>query len=221
MEIRAGIASIPEREEGLRIAVKSLVPQVDSLHVCLNNYDHIPVFLVHPKITVYEMDNELGDGGKFIGAIGYDGYYFGCDDDLKYPYDYCEYLISKIGQYNGVVSLLGKVYGNRPIESFRKGYTDCFRCLGSVHGDYFVDVVGSGACGFHTKDLKLNPYEWERINMADIWVSKAAFDQGVPLVAVRHPRLYVKYTLGKDDWRIWADDHDDEYQTKILNSFLI
>jgi len=221
MEIkRAGIASIPQRANNLYLTVQSLLPQVDELHVCLNDYDFTPDILRHPKVTVRHMDNQLGDGGKFLGAIGYEGYYFGCDDDLVYPKGYIDYLIGKIDKYNGLISLLGKVYGKREIESYRRGYTEVFRALGTIEHDVFVDIVGSGACGFHTRDLRVNPWLWKRKNIADLWLSKDAFDQNIPLIAVAHKNNYLKYTLGKDDWRIWANDHDDEYQTKVLNSFL-
>jgi hypothetical protein len=216
----AGIASIPQRTDNLYLTVQSLLPQVDRLHVCLNGYDSIPKFLDTKGVSITLMDNELGDGGKFLGAIGYEGYYFGCDDDLVYPKGYIDYMIKKIDSYDGVVSLLGKLYERGDITSFRGGYKQVFRALGTVISDIFVDIVGSGACGFHTNKLKINPWLWERKNMSDIWLSKEAHEQGVPLVVVAHKNNYLKYTLGKSDWRIWAADYDDKYQTSVLNSFL-
>ena len=221
MEVtRVGIASIPQRENNLRMTIESIFSQADSVVVALNNYDHIPSFLEHEKIIATIEDNSLGDGAKFMGAEDYDGYFFALDDDLVAPPNHIKYLKKKINQYKGLVSLLGKVYGSRPIASFRKGYTEVFRALGTVHTDVFVDIVGSGACGFHTRDFRPDISKWGRKNTADIWVSRDAFYQNVPLVAVAHDNNYFKYTLTRDGWRIWAHDHDDEYQTRILNSFL-
>ena len=48
--IRAQIASLPDRVDSLKLTVESLLPQVDSLFVALNNYEAIPDFLNHDKI---------------------------------------------------------------------------------------------------------------------------------------------------------------------------
>lgn len=217
--ITAQIASLPARVETLQMTVNSLLPQVDDIFIALNGYKEVPEFLQNnPKIRYKLMDNSLGDAAKFYGVEKLDGYVLTCDDDLIYPEGYVGYMISGVKRHGGAVSLLGKRYGNRPVTSFRKGYTTIFRCLTRVINDSPVDVVGTGALAFHTDNIKISVEDFKRPNMADIWFSKAANEQGVPLIAITHPARYVNHKIYP--WRIWTNDGHDEYQTEILNSFL-
>lgn len=216
--ITAQVASLPDRVKTLEDMVFSILPQVDHLFVGLNNYTEVPPFLLgNSKISYKLLDNSLGDAAKFLDVENLSGYVFTCDDDLVYPKDYVQYMKSKVDKYKGVVSLLGKVYP-RPVTSFRRGYSELYRCLGTVTGDHVVDVVGTGAMAFHTTHLKAHTKDFKVPNMADIWLSKIAHEQGVPLIAVEHRAKYVSHKTY--EWRIWTKDGHDSYQTELLNEFL-
>ncbi|KKL24797.1 hypothetical protein LCGC14_2411730 [marine sediment metagenome] len=216
--ITVQIASLPARETTLEKTVSSLLPQVDRIFVALNGYAFIPEFLDNPKIEAVIMDNSLGDAAKFYDVDKWDGYFFTCDDDLIYPEGYIGYMISGIKRYHGVVSLHGKRYKNRPISSYRGGYTSIFRCLSSVQNDYSVDVGGTGVMAFHTDDLQLSIDDFLKPNMADLWLAKAAHRQGVGITVLAHPKKYIKHK--KYNWRIWTHAGADTFQTEVLNLFL-
>ena len=216
--ITAQIASIPDREDGLARTIHTLLPQVDKIFVALNGYEKVPVFLDHEKIEYAMLDNSLGDAAKFYDIEKREGYILTCDDDLFYPQGYARYMTNGVDRYNGIVSLLGKVYANRPIKSFRTGFSSIYRCLTSVKSDHEVDIVGTGAMAFNVDSIKLSVADFPRPNMADLWLSKAAHEQGVPLVALAHPSRWLDHK--KYPWRIWTHDGHDEYQTEIINSFL-
>ena len=216
--ITAHIASLPERVDTLKKTINSLLPQVDGIYVSLNNYENIPPFLIDSKITPILCDNSLGDAAKFIRVNSVYGYVFVCDDDIIYPDNYVEYMISKISSLRGIVSLLGKVYSTRPIKSFRVDYTDIYRCLMTVEGDHEVDVCGTGAMAYSTDDVTVHVEDFQMRNMADIWMAKLAHEQGVKIFAVEHDRDFVKHVLYPD--RIWVRTVDDTVQTMVLNSFL-
>ena len=184
----------------------------------LNNYESVPEFLYHDKIHATLEDNVLGDAAKFLHVAEQDGYVLVCDDDLIYPPDYVEYMCDKVDEHNCPVSLLGKVYTDRPIKSFRTGYTELHRCLGEVDNDYLCDVIGTGAMAYHTDHIEVDISDFKMRNMADIWMALLAHEQGVRLVAVQHTKGYVKHVTYED--RIWAGTVDDSVQTMILNSFL-
>ena len=216
--ITAQVASLPERVDTLEKMVNSIVGQVDHLFVALNKYTEVPSFLLgNDKIFYKLLDNSLGDAAKFYDIEYKDGYVFTCDDDLIYPPDYVSYMKSKVDEHKGVVSLLGKVYP-RPVTSFRKGYSEIYRCLGTVSGDHAVDIVGTGAMALHTDHIKLKLSDFERPNMADIWLSKIAHEQNVKLMVVSHRAKYVLHRTY--DWRIWTKAGFDRYQTELLNEFL-
>jgi hypothetical protein len=216
--ITAHIASLQERIDTLKLTVDSIVHQVDKVFISLNNYEHIPDFLVRDKVHAEIHDNSLGDAAKFIHVNKVEGYIVVCDDDLIYPEGYVKYMCSKCDLYGGVVSLLGKVYGNRPILSFRRSYTELYRCLGDVDKDSKVDVCGTGAMVYHTEDIKVSVGDFPYRNMADIWMAKLAHNQSVPMYAVAHAKDYVEHVKYQD--RIWVNTIDDTVQTEVLNSFL-
>lgn len=218
--ITAQLASIPEREETLIQTILSLQPQVDYIRVALNGYDELPDRIRGMDGVILELtDNVMGDANKFLGVEMRKGYVLTCDDDLIYPPNYVEYMTNKVDQYKCVVSFLGKEYGDRPVKSFRTGYTGLYRCLDEVKEDRQVDIGGTGAMAFHTDHIKVRFDHFQMRNMADIWMGMVAKSQNVPIMVVAHPKDYVKHVSYKN--RIWKQTVDDQAQTDVLNSFLL
>ena len=219
--ITAQIASIPDRVETLEMTVNSLINDVNMLFVALNGYKEVPPFLENDKkIIRVLMDNSLGDSAKFYDIDQRNGYVLTCDDDIIYPPGYVQYMIDGVKRHGGIVSLMGKRYDNRPISSFRGGYTKLYRALTSVVGDHVVDLGGTGVMAFHTDDFKITMDDFERPNMADIWVARAAVRQGVRITVLSHKSRYIGHK--KYHNRIWAKTTSwDTYQTEVLNSFLV
>jgi len=216
----AQIASIPGRVETLELTVGSLLPQTDMIFVALNGYEEVPSFLTGDSKIVYAlMDNSLGDAAKFYDVDQRNGYFLTCDDDLIYPQGYVNYMIAGVKRHGGIVSLLGKRYDNRPVISFRSGYTSLYRLQTRVCADQWVHLGGTGVMAFHTDSIRLSMVDFPKPNMADIWMAKAAADQGVKITSLAHPARYVKQR--RYSRRIWVSErHNNGYQTEILNSFL-
>jgi len=218
--ITAQIASVPERIDCLKTTVTSIIDQVDLLFVALNGHDDVPEFLTNNRKIVYIiMDNSLGDAAKFYDADQRKGYVFTCDDDIAYPQGYVRYMINGIEQYGGIVTLLGKKYDARPISSYRSGYTYIARSLSHVATPSVVHVGGTGVMAFHTDNFNIPMEYFEEKNMADLWVAKAAAEQGVTITALPHPKNYIAHSHYSK--RIWVSERDnDGYQTNVINSFL-
>lgn len=87
--IRAHMATFPPRSAVLAQAVASLLPQVDRLFLCLNQYDAIPAALAQDdRITAIIPDRDLRDAGKFAFVPDDDDIVLTVDDDILYPPDY-------------------------------------------------------------------------------------------------------------------------------------
>lgn len=155
---------------------------------------------------------------KFYGADKTDGYYLTIDDDLTVSPGYVKYLISKVDQYNALVSFHGKHY-RPPVPTYRS-WIGNYRCLDDVPQDTLVNFVGSGCCAFHTSRLKISIDDFPRPNMADIFTSKVATDQGVPIYVVKHRKGCMKYISPAQGTTIWETTKDYSYQLKVMNSFL-
>jgi hypothetical protein len=212
----AGIASIPSRAESLVLVVNSLLPQVDKVYVALNGYREIPEPLRNLRYVECEiLDNSLGDSAKFLHADIPDAVYFGCDDDLLYPMGYCDYLQNGIEKYNGLVSLHGRSYLKG---AGFKQWAGNYRCLNTVSQDVKVNFVGSGVCCFNTNRLKVHISDFKTKNMSDCYLSRLAFQQGVPMVVLAHQRDYLTYLHPKDT--IWQQMRDVSVQSSILRSYI-
>ena len=217
--ITAHLATIPGREQSLRKTVDSLLPQVDWIYIALNGHTEVPETLKGvERLTMAFMDNSLGDAAKFSFLDMVDGYVLICDDDLVYPPSFAAIMQDKVVLHGCPVSFHGKSYAKRPIESFRKDHTSNHRCLCSVVGDHEVDIIGTGTLAFRVGDIKLSIADFPYPNMADIWFSKLAHEQGIKLIAVEHPRGILRYI--KPETTIWRNMSDGVKETEVINTFL-
>jgi hypothetical protein len=94
--IVANMATFPAREGTLRAAVEALLPQVDRLNLCLNEYKSIPDWVetldaVHAEIPAVD----LKDLGKFMFDVSPEDDVILVDDDILYPGDYVQKAIDQ------------------------------------------------------------------------------------------------------------------------------
>lgn len=224
-KITASVASMPGRVESLRDTVKSILHQVDRLQVYLNNYDSVPDYLFHDKIKVFLSKDhlgDLGDAGKFFNCDKITGYHFTIDDDLIYPENYVESLISAIAKYDKkcVVSYHGRSFNNLPVVSYYRGATVRLGCLRKVRVDQYVHVVGTGVLAYHTDTIKLKLSAFKFLNMADIWFSEYCNDRNIPRVVLAHSSGWITSSEKYDEVGSIFTNHinDDKFQTEITNS---
>jgi len=89
------------RIDSLEKTIQSIYNQCDEVNVCLNDkITELPNFLLQPKINLTITDNSKGDAFKFLNLENSDGYYLTIDDDLIYPPNYVDYMISNCKKYN-------------------------------------------------------------------------------------------------------------------------
>lgn len=214
--ITAQLASIPSREKSLKLTVESLRSQVDNLLVTLNGYDHVPEFLYNGEWVM--SDNSRGDAGKFRDVEFLKGYIFTCDDDIIYPRDYCLYMISKIKEYRSIITLHGRRYP-RPYVHFTHG--EAFHCLREVERDEMVDIGGTGVMAWHSDLIRVRYSDFKEPNMADVYMSKLAYEQGVSIICAKHPAGYINFVEYENT--IWDTEkvHRFSRQNAILKTFLI
>lgn len=214
------IASVPERVDSLKLTVESVINQVDLVFVALNSYTEVPSFLCrNPKISYIILDNSLTDGAKCFDVGSRKGYVFLLDDDIQVPSNYCDFMRKATDKYKCIVSLHGKYYN--PLK-FRDFYAieRNYRCLGTVLQDAVVNVVGSGVMCYNTQDFKLSYADIKSPNMCDIWISKAAKEQGVKIIVLAHKAGFIKHINFTDNLFVRENRKKFIKQTEILKTFL-
>jgi hypothetical protein len=217
--IYCGIASLPEREANLRLTIKSLIDQVDVMFLALNGYDSVPNWVNRePKIKHDLLDNSLGDSAKFLHVGECDGYYLTLDDDLAVQHKYVGYMCDGAQKYKGLTSLHGRIY-LKPVINFKR-WVGNYRCLNTVSEDVHVNLIGSGCSCHHTDRLKLSISDFKTAGKADVWLSKVATEQGVPMVVLKHTLGDVRYLPVRKGTTIWESTKDYSEHIQIMRTFI-
>lgn len=213
------LASYPPRREKLKQVIESLLPQADRLYVYLNEYEEVPDFLRHSRITV-ELGgkaNDLRDNGKFFFAHGLPrGYCFTVDDDIVYPPDYVQTLIRKLEFYERqvVVGLHGTVFA-QPMKSYFTGRT-VMHFEHELPHDAVVHQLGTGTCAFHTDLLRPPLSTFETTGMADVWFALFAKKHAAPMVAVARAEGWLR-PIGYEEVTLFREfRRDDKRQTQAV-----
>lgn len=193
--VSMALASIPERADLLHRTLLSVINQIDVLYVYLNGYESVPDFLIHPKVEVFRSQDyfDLGAAGKFypLDRVG-DGYFFSIDDDIVYPGNYVERMISTLKKYGDSVAVCvhGSIFASPLAWYFER--TDVLGLKKGLSEDKFVTLVGSGCLAFHRKSLRLSFSDFYPDVMCDLTFSVKAREQGVPLVSVARPKNWLR-----------------------------
>ena len=144
--IRAHLATFPPRAAILMQAVQSILPQVDRLCICLNEYDRIPEEIGDlGKVQAMIPDRDLKDAGKFAFPVADDDFVFTIDDDIVYPPDHVERLLrpfDEIDPIGNVLGLFGNVFGPKGPEKTLGWRT--FPFTKRVEQILKMDVLGTG-----------------------------------------------------------------------------
>lgn len=215
------MATIPDRLDTLEMVLDSITLQVDVLELALNGFTTVPYVLgkysnVVPNLTT----NDNGDANKFLRIENYtDNYYFSLDDDLIYPKDYVEKYIEKIDSNKCLITSHGSDVTPKML-SYYRGKIGRSHCLHDAKNDCNVDIAGSGVSGFHTSFLRLKYSRFKHPNMADIWMSMQAHEQGVNRLAIAHRKGWITTCLPPEKETIYDRHRNrDSVQTKVVNSF--
>ena len=216
--VRLGIATLKIREESFKKVIESVYDQVDDIVAVLNLYTEVPSWIKDlPKIIPVLSDNSYGDGGKIMGTQGYSGYYTSLDDDLVVPSGYISYLKEGVDKYNGVVGFHGRIYLPR-VTNFKR-WAGNYRCLSNVSTDVKVNFLGSGCTMWHTDRLKFSLSDCKYPNMCDVWLSKTATEQGVPMFVLKHSVNWLTYIPPKGK-TIWDQTRDYSIHVKEMQKFI-
>ncbi|WP_349976072.1 glycosyltransferase family A protein [Pseudomonas sp. WHRI 8519] len=191
----AGIASMPSRIPTLEKVIQDILPQVDEIHIFLNNYTTVPAFLYKDKIHIYRSQEhgDQRDNGKFFGLnhVDNDSYYFTLDDDIRYPQGYFNLLAQKLSDNsnNVAVGIHGVIYAPMP-KSFFERIT--FNFERELAWDTPVSVLGTGTTGFYTGKIKPPFSHFTATGMADLYFGSYLKQKNIPALCIRRPQDWLK-----------------------------
>ena len=221
--VMAFMASFPPRIEKLRLAVESLLPQVDRIYIYLNNYESVPDFLRDERIQVEIGGQDLRDNGKiFHMEQAPDGYFFTVDDDIEYPDDYCEHLVRAIEKYDrkAVVGVHGVILGKPFVRYFSPDRT-VFSFKHALAEDEQVNILGTGTVAFHSSLMRPCLLDFRNTGMADIWMAILSKNKSAPMMAVSRKAAWLTpIAMGEEGPTLFDEFFEnDKVQTEVLRSY--
>ena len=196
--VYGGMATVPGRQDALRHAVASLLPQLDHLFVHANYAasDPIPACLVHPKITVVRSSDteDWGDAGKFYslctpGRVPAGAYTVTVDDDIGYPPQFVTTMLACCRRHmdRAIVTYHGGILPPRVTSYTRQRNAVHFNDANAR--DLPANIMGTGAALYPPGLCQRLPFRrvFTRRNSADLLMALHAQRAGVPVVITRHP----------------------------------
>lgn len=205
------MATYPKREKELRQTVKSIIPQLDKLVICLNEYKTIPAWLTgDERIEPVIPKTDLKDLGKFITVAHDYKYCVYFDDDILYPPDYVETIMAGLisSQKPSVVSFHGSIY-SPPVISFNpnkfKAYLgfklrlsnpEWYRRVYPFHQELkrnkLVEQVGTGVLAIEKEHEPPFKYMENSMKFVDVRFSKWCFENKIEMVCLARPADWIR-----------------------------
>jgi len=208
------------RIDSLVKTVESIINQCDELNIIFNSeITEIPSIFFEKKINLIFSDNSYGDAMKFYFLEKSDGYFITIDDDIIYPPNYVDFMISRCKDYDNsrVITLHGRSFSKFPISSYYRSPNERYSCFETLKKNVTVQFGGTGVMCFHTSLLKLPITYFLFPNMADVWIGKYCMENNIKIYCVRHDSGYIQYI--PQDKTIHGDyNRNDTTQTKVANS---
>ena len=194
----ASMATIPSRTRMLKDAVYTLLLQCDEVRVYMNNYETVPDFLDHPRIRIRRSQHwdDNGDAGKFGWVDDNDapGYRVICDDDLLFPPDLIERLAGKVQETEdrAMVGLHGVMLRQPITQYYAPNSRHAVHFQSRMDSPKLVQILATCVMCYHSSQMKLKRDDFMFRNMADVWLSAYAKDNGIPLMIIDRPFKWVR-----------------------------
>lgn len=223
-KIIVNIASQPKRTNGLVRRIKEFLPQCDKINVCIEDSDTINEELwkleKNDKVNFHFTHKNLGSNGKFFCVADSNGFYITVDEDICFPVDYVEKIISEVETHERkkIVSYHGAKF-MYPINNY---YFDrfCFDYRFQILHDELCDTLGTGVCAFHSDVINLSLQDFPNRNMSDLQLAIAAKKQGVEMIALKHNNGFLLPDQEYKDKRegiYFESKNNCEIQTDLAN----
>jgi len=191
---------IKERVSNLKKIIPNILIQSDLIYInCIGhkidkNDDEFK-FLDNEKIKFYFFD-EGGSETRFIhyNKHPHNVYYFTIDDDILYPKDYSEKLISSMKKFDN--KIICCVHGsdlnlNLNCDLYKKRKNPIHFTF-ELEKTRKVMIPGVGTSCFYVPNFKVNIADFKNKNMSDPYVSVFAKKQKVDIYSIPRKKMWLK-----------------------------
>lgn len=169
-----------------------------------------------------KMNERTDDARKFAPSWklhNYSGFILTCDDDLRYPKDYAEYMTKMCAEHGCPVSLMGRVVRGASESYYRdKGAVIKYDWRTADGLTERIHIPGTGVLCFHTDQVRFTWDDFPLRNAADINVGIKCNREGIPIMRVPPlKRNWLEYMEVPDTIYDRHRDNDGP-QTEAINA---
>ncbi len=222
----AGMATMPSRSETFRVALRSVIGQVDRLYLYLDGHSTVPQEVRDDPRIVPILSREvpgLHANGKLLGLVleGGSFIYVSVDDDFAYSRSFIKHLRNGLARYENraVVGYHG-VLLKRPFARYNAD-RNSIPYESRPRQDRMVDAIGTGAAMFSSDALRFDVRDWRHVNMVDLCLAMEANKAGLPIVCLARRRRRMTALAEKQPDSIHARLLlDDSRQTELAHELL-
>ncbi len=186
---RAHMATFPARQHVLAAALRSLEPQVDVIHLVLNEYAEVPELLAEfRKLAPILPSWDFKDVGKFVTQPTPEDHVFFVDDDLCYAPGYCDWLTRQaeaVGLEQHVFGLHARIYQYPVGAEARSRKTLYYRH--ALRQTRFVDQLGTGTVLALGRNVPPLDYMCGSEKFVDVRYAKWCFENQISQIALARP----------------------------------
>lgn len=202
--ITAAIATYPGRINVLPIAIESLIDQVDHLFIYLNNYRSVPDFLLHhskkEKITyILDTDSRKRAAAKFFWVNSTQGIQLTCDDDIIYPSDYVQNMVTELKKRSEdtIIAVHGAIYKNI-VQDAIASREHVFNFRNSLKTSQPAHLAGTGTLCFRTKVFQRKEFRelWSFAASTDEWLACFSKKHSIKLMLIARHKDWMKSIEG-------------------------
>ena len=188
------MATYPKRLGVLSESIDQLLPQVDQLNLCLNEFTEVPDFIKdNKKINAIIPTQDHKDVGKFVSSFKPDDDVFFVDDDIVYPLNYVEYCIyirEKYSKLEPIVGFHGVIYAD--LFDGSPGARNVFKFDKELRDNRVVNQLGTGTIfckGFQAPSLS---YMLTSQQFVDVRFANYASENDWPLICAKRDAAWMK-----------------------------
>lgn len=221
MKIIFSLSTISNRSKNIDIILSNIINQFDILYINLIGYDKIPEKLKNNKKIKVNSFKEAGSETRFHNYIDCpdNSYFFTIDDDILYPQNYSEIIISNMQEYNNevVCCVHGSNINQNLTSGFYKKNRQVFHFKDSLSTNTEVMIPGVGTSCFYKKNTKINIEDYKVRNMSDTYTACFLAEQNIKRVAVKREKNWLK-PLDEFGSRIYGNNPHEEID-KMINKY--
>lgn len=213
---------LQSRANNLEIILPNILKQSDFIYVNLIGFREIPKILLNEKIKI----NNFFNGGSELRFFNYndcneDDYYFTIDDDIIYPENYVDVVISNMKAYNNdvVCCIHGSIVNLEQKKDYYKRNRIVYHFKNELIENKKVIFPGVGTSCFYGKKFKINLTDFKASNMSDIYVGCFLYQQNIPIISIKRKNNWLLPIITNDK-TIWGNNNHEKIDEMINKTFI-